>query len=275
MLRKIVYIAFCTLLIASKAQSAIRDYRTLTWNMQGSCSNDNSPNQNKWVVVRRNFLDYDFLALQEAGALSSLPGSNPIPFSNIDNPDSVSNSLSIHQWNLGTNSRPEFRYIYFLETDTGGNRVNLAIVTRLQADQVILLQPDRSFRPILGIRYRSNYVFNIHAASMGSRNNNAPNLINRVYNYMQTRGSDSWIVMGDFNRSPDSLMNSLQSRYPVVALSVMTVNQRHATQRSGGNLDYAVVPNNNNGLTARRGLTHSPSDHQQVFFFNPNSMCHF
>lgn len=263
------------LLIASKAQSAIQDSNSITWNMQGSCSSDSSTSHNKWTVVR-SYLQYDFIALQEAGPLNGLPGSISIPFPNVDNPDRVTDILSVRQWNIGSSSRPtSTTYIYFLQTDTGANRCNIAIVTPHLADEVILLYRNPPHRPILGLRIGNDYVFNIHAASMGPHNNNAPELIHRVYDYMLTRSSDSWIVMGDFNRSPESLMNSLRIVRPLVANSIMTVNQDHSTQRSGGNLDYAVVPNNNNGLTARRGLTHSPSDHQQVFFLNPNSMCHF
>lgn len=42
-----------------------------------------------------------------------------------------------YEWNLGTLSRPDRVFIYYSRVDVGTNRVNLAIVSRMQAEEVI------------------------------------------------------------------------------------------------------------------------------------------
>ncbi len=71
-------------------------------------------------------------------------------------------------WNTywGTLSRPDRVFIYYSRVDAGANRVNLAIVSRMQAEEVIVL-PTTVSRPMIGIRNGNDAFFNIHALVNG------------------------------------------------------------------------------------------------------------
>lgn len=261
-IRKIVL-----LLILRTIQCAVEDNNVITWNMQGACSNG----ENNWINIQQIMIHGTrIVALQEAGSERRLPTGQSLVLPTVTDPDLVFAPVTAYTWNIRTRFNPTYVYIYFLETDPWGNRVNLAIVTTRQADEVILLQPSNSFgRPILGIRHGNDYFFNIHAISGGGRD--APSLVNRTYQFMQTRSYiSSWMIMGDFNRAPDTLMDALRSDYPSIANNVRTADQRQSTQRSGGNLDYAVVPTSNNRFSSAmlRDLNgyFAWSDHIPVLF---------
>lgn len=237
MLRKILL-----LVVLQSAQSTIKDYNIITWNMQGACSGG-EPN---WIKVRQLLSDgAQIIALQEAGSVRSIPADYQILIPYVINPDGVNASLTAYRWNLGHVHNPNYVYIYFLETDPRGNRVNLAFVTIREANGVILLHPSNTAfgRPTLGIVHDNDVLFNVHAIARNS-GTDAPSLVNRVYNFTTQMRYDSWMIMGDFNSGPGDLMSGLNVSYPSVVNNVMTINQRHATHQHGGNLDYAVVPSN-------------------------------
>lgn len=79
-------------------------------------------------------------------------------------------------------------FIYYAEVT---QRVNTAIVSRVQADQVFLFRQfsmTENARPTLGIRIGNTYFFTVHAQSMddgetGNRNE-APEIVNAIENYM-------------------------------------------------------------------------------------------
>lgn len=238
-----ICVSVCVLLIIHAAQSTVVDYKTMTWNMQGS-KNDG---RDIWTEIKRlvTFSGFDVIVLQEAGPRTSLPQiltPEAINELNPDRVDLVATPLNAYQWNYNTKSRPQHAYIYFLKTDKSvSSKVNMAIVTKLPVDDVIILQRPGAHgtdRPILGVRFGTDYFFNIHA-NAGNSGGNAAGLIDRVHTYMQAQGSNSWMVLGDFNREPARLTASLIKDYPATA-PVQTVHQSYSTQKSRGNIDYAV-----------------------------------
>lgn len=226
-----------------EAQSAVTDKKTATWNMQGS----NASSENKWKVHVRPLIagpgSVDVVALQEAGELpaSSSPAI-PVP---IENPDGIPNQIQQRVWNLGTASRPDNVYIYFLSTL---QRVNLAVVTRTRPDAVIVhANPreatSRTARPVIGVRYGRDVYYSTHSLSSGNRNEAAEQVahIHTYYSNLPNGRNYQWMIMGDYNRSPSSFTTALNSYDPAAARNVTIANQNSATQQSGGNLDYAVI----------------------------------
>lgn len=96
--------------------------------------------------------------------------------------------IPIHEyiWNLGSVSRPSSVYIYYSRADVGANRVNLAIVSRVQADEVFVLPPPTvASRPIIGIRIGNDAFFNIHALVSGG--NDAGSIVAAVDMFFRNR----------------------------------------------------------------------------------------
>lgn len=119
------------------SHAVIDDFKTATWNMQGSSASSEA----KWSVSIRQMFSgasgIDILAVQEAGTLPQTARATGRTFDF----NGTSVQVSEHIWNLGTSQRPSFVYIYYAPTDAGANRVNLALVSRMPADEVFLLPP--------------------------------------------------------------------------------------------------------------------------------------
>ncbi|EFA8762867.1 cytolethal distending toxin type III/V nuclease subunit CdtB, partial [Escherichia coli] len=147
-------------------------------------------------------------------------------------------------WNLSTNSRPQQVYIYFSAVDAFGGRVNLALVSNRQADEVFVLRPVRQGgRPLLGIRIGNDAFFTAHA--IATRNNDAPALVEEVYSFFRdsrdpVHQAINWMILGDFNREPDDLEVNLT--VPVRNASEI-IFPAAPTQTSQRTLDYAVAGN--------------------------------
>nr|BAW94605.1 cytolethal distending toxin B [Campylobacter hyointestinalis] len=232
------------LLSASLLFSAIDDFKTATWNMQGSSASSEA----KWSVSIRQMFSgdngLDILAVQEAGSLprTARATGRVFDFNGTDV------NVTEHIWNLGTNLRPSFVFIYYARTDLGANRVNLALVSRNPADEVFLLPPPTTVsRPILGIRLRNDAFFSIHALANGGIDASA--IVHSVDNFFrnsQTLMNSNWIVMGDFNRDPGELLSSfeleLRLRARIITNSAITQVSARRT------LDYAVVGNSNRSV---------------------------
>ncbi|CZE49155.1 cytolethal distending toxin subunit B family protein [Campylobacter geochelonis] len=217
----------------------IEDYSIATWNMQGSSASTES----KWNVNIRQLISgngsADILLVQEAG---SLPISAQYT-GTIVQPVGVGIPIDEFAWNLGTASRPNLVYIYYSRVDVGANRVNLAIVSRRRADEVIVLPPPTvASRPIIGIRLGNDAFFSTHALANGGTD--APAIVENVYRYFTNRSNINWFIGGDFNRSPDSLSRALE---PAVRARVNVIFPSGATQNSGGTLDYGVAGNSSQG----------------------------
>lgn len=256
---------FILAILLNLAFANLDDYKTATWNLQGSSASSES----KWNVSVRQIVSgenaADILAIQEAG---SLPSS--AVFNNRVETGSSGIEVREYTWQLGSVSRPQNVYIYFSQTDIGGNRVNLAIVSRNRADEIIILPPPTALsRPIIGIMIGNDAFMNVHALANGGLD--APALINSVVQHFSARMGTNWMIMGDFNRDPDDVR---------IALSLQTRSRMEflippaPTQRSGGRLDWAVVGSQRGQLgTALAAVlmlanlrTHIVSDHFPVNF---------
>lgn len=270
--------------LTSGVQAAVDDYRPATWNLQGSSASSESKwNVNVRAMVSSTSSDYArVLAIQEAGDVPSSAQLQPrlgtaggVPLSN---PGNLQIPVEEYRWNLGTSGRPIDRYIYFSRTDTGANRVNLALVTDTRADEVVILRSNNfpALRPTIGVRFGDDYFFTLHASASGG--GDGPALVDAVSNYVISRRSSAqWMVLGDFNRNPNSFQLALFQQYPTTHALSRMVTQNHPTHRPGSanqterNLDYAVVGSRRSAtLAAMRfvaGLGNQlASDHVPVRF---------
>jgi hypothetical protein len=240
---------------AAPAQAAnLENHNPATYNMQGSQGGDVTP---KWSNdIRRLTQTHDVLALQEAGPLPPLDP-NGVLFRYRDSTNV--NGYTVHHFerNFGTRSRPINRHVYFLQTDPGGNRVNLAMVTEAQADSLWVTTPTfAGSRASFGVQL-GNTVFNtVHGLS--GNGNDIPGLLAAVEAGQGGAGRD-YAVLGDFNRAP----NTLAGRLPANA---NLYRPGRATQVTAGNeLDYMVasryVP-----LYTGRPIAGISSDHLPVEF---------
>ena len=258
-------ISILLLFSLSIALAKPEDYKLATWNLQGS----SAATESNWNISIRQIISgenpADILAVQEAG---NLP--------NSATPTGVSitqgaTTLTEYRWQLGSLSRPVIVYISYAQIDTGAIRVNLAIVSRFRAPTLIILPPPTAAsRPIIGIRIADDVFLNVHALAHGGVD--APALVNSVFEHFRNEPNVTWTIMGDFNRSPESVRETL-SLEPRVRLAFLSPNA--PTQRSGGTLDWAVVGRSSGELvqTALVAIlmlanlrTHLVSDHFPVNF---------
>lgn len=224
------------LLFANFLFGGVENYKTGTWNLQGSSTSSEA----KWNVNIRQMISgqgsLDILAVQEAGMLPPSAVATGVTY---DNGSGV--IVSEYMWNLGTASRPQNVFIYFAPTDPGANRVNLALVSRQRAEEIFLLpSPSTASRPILGIRIGTDAFFSAHALANGGTD--APAIVTSVDLFFRNHATlrdISWMILGDFNRDPESLRISLELatrlRTRVVFVDAITQVSARAT------LDYAVV----------------------------------
>jgi cytolethal distending toxin subunit B len=206
----------------------LEQHNPATYNMQGA-SADTTP---KWSSDIPSLLNHDVIALQEAGPLPPLDPNGV--FSYQDTHTSPS-GLRVYHYirNFGTRSRPNFRHVYFMQTDPNGNRVNLAMVTQQAADQLWFVPSTfAGSRASFGVRLGNTVFYTVHGLS-GS-GNDIPNMVNRIANGMQNAGFD-YAIMGDFNRDPSSLIGG-----PLVP-GAHIYRSGQATQQSSGELDYMVA----------------------------------
>ncbi len=132
--------------------------------MQGSSASSEA----KWSISIAQMFSgangIDVLAIQEAGTLPATAEPTGREFRVFGTQVVVTE----HVWNIGTRLRPDLIFIYYARTDLGGNRVNLAIASRRQADEVFLRPPPTTAsRPMLGIRINNDAFFSIHALANG------------------------------------------------------------------------------------------------------------
>ncbi|MCB5304167.1 cytolethal distending toxin subunit B family protein [Yersinia bercovieri] len=267
------------------AHGDVTDYKLASWNMQGAQSGYGS--NSKWVTGVAGMLninEIDIVALQETGAappsaivLPISAGQHPeivrrVPRANVKtlitslaggsttkiNPGSGGvNSKMVKEFilNLGSSTRPRDFYIY--QFDNGrpdaASRINLALVSRVRADEVLIIPPmaiGDNTRPTLGIRIGDDYFFSIHARA--ARNNEAPQIIQFIGNYMTStvqpnRPAATWVVMGDYNRSSDELEDYLEQLKPKLTHPYQIASPNRATHQSSGTIDYAVIGRLNQG----------------------------
>ncbi|CAG9771698.1 unnamed protein product [Ceutorhynchus assimilis] len=224
--------------------AAVTQRRAATWNLQGSSAATEAKwtNNVRQLVVGSNAASV--LALQEAGtppASAQLQG-------NLGNrlldPQDLRQQVYEYKWNLGSASRPDYRWIYYTQNDLGANRVNLALVTAVKPDHVLILRPPgdyKSVRPILGVQFNKDNYFTIHASASGG--GDAASIVNVIANYFGSRQEydHQFMIMGDYNRSPAELRAALQRQHPDILNHVGIYAPATKTHRNGGILDYAVI----------------------------------
>ncbi|CAM4074014.1 cytolethal distending toxin subunit B family protein [Campylobacter armoricus] len=230
-MKKILYL----ILSASLVFGALEDYNVGTWNLQGS----SAATESKWNISVRQLISgdnpLDILAVQEAGILPATATMTPRQVQ----PPGVGIPIHEYTWNLGSSARPNSVFVYYSRVDVGANRVNMAIVSRRQADEVIVLPPPTvASRPIIGIRIGNDVFFSIHALARGG--NDAGAIVTAVDMHFRNMPNINWMIMGDFNRNPGSLVtlldSGLRSRINIVA-------PQSFTQASGNTIDYAITGN--------------------------------
>ncbi|MGW1785279.1 pectinesterase family protein [Streptomyces sp. NPDC002143] len=250
---------------AQQASAVVDDFKPANWNMQGAQNSQD----NKWQSGVRSLISqgHDVIALQEASQVPASAGhlnnlGNIVPGPAIDYRTFYSGLNNGRGW---TPQRYEWRpngsrggvwYIYFLQTDFGANRVNLAIVTSHRADSVHVARPAfATSRPALGIRIGDTYFWTVHALSGGG--NDARALLENIES---ASTSYDWAAMGDFNRDPGNL----------TVAQDMHIYRTHEATHYGGNgnnseLDYMVTGQVVPALTP--GTTDLGSDHRAVFYY--------
>lgn len=267
-MKKIVFLIFSVNLLFG----ALENYNSGTWNLQGSSASTES----KWNISIRQLVTgdnpMDILAVQEAGVLPSTAMQTPRQVQ----PVGVGIPIHEYEWNLGSSSRPNSAFIYYSRVDVGANRVNMAIVSRVRADEVFVLPPPTvASRPIIGIRIGNDAFFSIHALASGG--NDAGAIVSAVDAFFRNRPEINWMILGDFNREAGALVPlldaSLRSRINIVSPSSFT-------QTGGRTIDYAITGNSNTAtlytpppivaILAIAGLrTFLASDHFPVNFRRP------
>lgn len=224
-------------LFSLSSYANLSDFKVATWNLQGS----SAVNESKWNINVRQLLSgeqgADILMVQEAGSLPSSAVRTSRVIQHGGTP------VEEYTWNLGTQSRPNIVYIYYSRLDVGANRVNLAIVSRRQADEAFVVHSDSSVlqsRPAIGIRIGTDVFFTVHALSTGG--SDAVSLIRNIFTAFlaSERRGYSWMVVGDFNRAPVNLEAALRQE-PAVSENTIIIAPTEPTHRSGNILDYAIL----------------------------------
>ncbi|MEU3619729.1 endonuclease/exonuclease/phosphatase family protein [Streptomyces sp. NPDC006872] len=241
-----------TIATPQSAWAGVGSYRPATYNMQGG----GGGGANKWTTDIPRILreGYNVVALQEAG---------PIPPGRFNG---MTPLLGEHEnWSGWTVQEYVWRppgqttdwYIYYMRTDFGGNRVNLAFLSHEQAHDIRCVLPIRwgnnglpQTRPVLGITLGNTRFYTVHAAA--SRNNESPELVQAI---AADAHDHPWAAIGDWNMDPNVLpIVRGQHRYTT----------GEATQQSGGELDYMVTNERMAGYGGVRiGMA---SDHYAIGF---------
>ncbi|MBS0057052.1 endonuclease/exonuclease/phosphatase family protein [Yersinia sp. Marseille-Q3913] len=277
--------AYSLSLLFLAAHADVTDYKLASWNMQGAQSGHGS--NSKWVTGVAGMLNIDgidIVALQETGAAP--PSAIALPILRDQHPEierripqakkklpmtslaggSVTiinprgqgvdpNKVREFILNLGSSTRPKDFYIYQFDngrTDAA-SRINLALVSRVRADEVIIIPPmaiGANTRPTLGIRIGDDYFFSLHARA--AENNEAPQIIQFIDNYMTStvqsnRSAATWIVMGDYNRTSEQLVASFALLNPRLTHPYQIASPNQVTQQSNRTIDYAVMGRLNQG----------------------------
>jgi hypothetical protein len=205
-----------------------------TWNMQvGS---------DRWLGVQTLARDHSVVALQE---VPNAPPGGAFPLGTNGN-------IRSYLWNVGGDT---WRYLYILDQPSR----NLGIVTSFHPDQVMEL--GGGYRSALAVINEADSIMfaSIHAASNGGRRNDAANLVGRVARAAFDEVVLNYVVLGDYNRSPNDVFSD---GLPADAL-LYTSGQ--ATQLNSGELDY-MVSNVETENWQASVLANQGSDHWPVTF---------
>ena len=203
----------------------------ITWNMQGG----KASTENKWNVGVLNFFstygdELSACCLQECGGV---PGSANQTGVFIYGPGGPGYQLSTYEWAGTRSGRVPYLQITFCRWDTGGNRCNLAVVSRQTPQGRVLTYPPtpNAWRPAVGVNLGGEWLFTIHAIS--PRGPDAGDLIQAA---ALAAGANPWMVAGDFNCPPGGL--------PLLPPGLSVCRANKATYKVGNPVsmyDYAVA----------------------------------
>lgn len=249
---------------AENASAAPSDWNLGSYNMQGSSGGANGGN--KWNTDVYPLLQggVQVLALQEAGTVPAsarlLTGTTAVVHRSDGGEQHF--HLTISEWRPG-GSRGATYYIYWLQTDPGANRVNIAIVTDRRADGWTTAYggANGAGRPALGVRIGGDVIWSVHALSNGG--NNGSQLLQNINAASGTRW---WSALGDWNRAPDSLHGQLDRTDANLSGRVTFYRPHAATHDRAGELDY-MVSNADDDTIGAEVLPQLRSDHMPVRFY--------
>jgi hypothetical protein len=212
-----------------------------TWNMQVGAD--------RWLGVQTLALGHPVVALQE---VPSAPPGGAIPW---PAPPGTPANIRSYLWPVGGG---QFRFLYILPQASR----NLGMVTNFYPDQVMDIPG--VYRDALAVVDDSETVgsimyASIHAASNGGAANDAGSLVARVAQAASNNADSSYVVLGDYNVSPQNLLaRGLPSDAEIY-------NSDQATQQNGNELDY-LVSNVQTQNWQASVLPNQGSDHWPVGF---------
>ncbi|WP_435106948.1 hypothetical protein [Arhodomonas sp. AD133] len=182
--------------------------------------------ESKWNKYVNQLVQHiDYICLQEAGALpqTSTPAPGPVPGWATAAPPAAF-AWQYHIWNIGTQSRPKNVHILWGQTDTAGNRVNLAICSLIAPGALLYAPPGLAGgRPAMGMQFAPLVnIYTLHAFSGGG--GDAGGLITNI-----GAGPAPWFALGDYNRAPTW----------APPLGVLC-GPDAPTHQGGGELDYMI-----------------------------------
>jgi hypothetical protein len=206
---------------------------SLTYNSRGA----------KWSDIQPLLHNHEVIAIQEAGPKPEQFSNATIAYTQKCRDDLGKDqdyNVIEYTWNYQTSGGLGF--VYYLESDFLGKRVNAAIVIKDRAIKagIICPQPDNTkkaatVRPILYVQTAKNKIYyTMHGGSYGDNTyNDADSIVKAVNNQFKKNDGMCWAILGDFNRDPNKLQ--LPSQDNVI------VKTGKATHEKGGELDYMVV----------------------------------
>jgi hypothetical protein len=255
--RRTLIVATVGLAATGALAAGLQDYSAVTYNSQGA----------KWSDVVSLVPNYDVVAVQEAGAQPNMWGkATSVAKKQCNDESGHTTHLEVFEYHWSYDTGGKTAYVYFLESDAFGSRVNVAFIVKQKSSSTTILCPARdntkkgvTGRPILGITMPNGTTYyTMHAGSYGDNHyNDADNIVKEVTDSASTSGC--WAILGDFNRDPKKLNVS----------SDRLVNSGMATHMgdAGGELDYMVVPNKKcKGDLSAAVLNGKGSDHAPVAF---------
>ncbi|MEV1069584.1 hypothetical protein [Streptomyces sp. NPDC050263] len=248
------------------ASAGVEDFRPVTYNMQGG----NTDAASKWQTDVPQMVNagYNIIALQEAGPRP--PAASRLVWTSryLGETNAWAGwRVQEYEWDPFPRSVNLPWHIYWLRTDFGGNRVNLAIITPFDSPEVFLVPPAfygrnglPSSRPALGIRVDQTLFFTVHAMSGNGAGNDGPDLLSRIAGVAGTR---QWAAMGDWNREPRNLVVR-RGWHKYTAGRPTHINTNPGPNTVNRELDYMV---SNARITGYGGYAHGySSDHLSVAF---------
>ncbi len=210
--------------------------RVVTWAMQGIPAFG----QSKWRsdVSRLFHAGAEIVCLQECGEPPSaaVPAAPPPWLPGFANPPD-GQAWQYYLWNLGTERRPHFVNVLWMETDPFSHRSNLAVAfssASVAALQLIRLPPGLAGkRPGLGVRVSYGGapldLYTLHTISPGGADTTG------LVQHLLATGASNWFAAGILHLPPENLAGLL----PPAAV-VCPHNGASAHPGGGTNLAYAI-----------------------------------